>query len=359
VYFKYQPTVEGYYSIASMLDITANEINPVLIFYSSASSQNVSEYSKQIIDGGGVSNTYTKNFYHEVYRATGTETTIVFCITAESMTDAAFPIDIDFMLTRIGDYADDEIGEIVEPDSIEFLESLVGTEVLSPKGTFKYAAQIDPSLPNTLQSKYFALNPEDGFYHVYDKEKYADNNGYGPVLYAKLTQDCEVYVTGQDTYFNNAKPNQMFLSKVVGKATCSLHQLNGKNYIKFFYEMDYSDENNSKYRYKWAYRINNNGEETSVQIYFTSGYATPAVVDEYGQSDIANPTYKYLTKDGTFPVTEKIKQFLQDFAIASTLFRDGIGEAETGNSNSNSGKEIVKYTSDEDSQWLFACGYYE
>lgn len=38
----------------------------------------------------------------------------------------------------------------------------------------------------------------DGFYHEYDLEKYADNDGWGPILFAKLNKDIEVMNYGDD-----------------------------------------------------------------------------------------------------------------------------------------------------------------
>ena len=54
--------------------------------------------------------------------------------------------------------------------------------------------------------------------------------------------------------------------------------------------------------------------------------------------------------DGVVPVTEELAEFLQKFAISQRYFADGDGWVET-----NSRKSIDAY---EDSQWLFACGYY-
>ena len=52
--------------------------------------------------------------------------------------------------------------------------------------------------------------------------------------------------------------------------------------------------------------------------------------------------------DGVVPVTPELKDFLQKFAIQRQYFADGEGHVDrTG---------VYAY---EDSQWLFACGYYE
>ena len=51
--------------------------------------------------------------------------------------------------------------------------------------------------------------------------------------------------------------------------------------------------------------------------------------------------------DGVAPVTAELAEFLQKFAISQRYFADGDGWAEQ--------RGIYAY---EDSQWLFACGYY-
>ena len=52
--------------------------------------------------------------------------------------------------------------------------------------------------------------------------------------------------------------------------------------------------------------------------------------------------------DGVAPVTGELAEFLQKFSVSQRYFADGDGWAER--------RGIHAY---EDSQWLFACGYYE
>ena len=62
-----------------------------------------------------------------------------------------------------------------------------------------------------------------------------------------------------------------------------------------------------------------------------------------GYADVTN-------RDGKFPVTPELKDFLQEYSISQLLFRDGNGWVEE---NPN-----IKVDAMEDDQWLFACGYY-
>ncbi len=50
---------------------------------------------------------------------------------------------------------------------------------------------------------------------------------------------------------------------------------------------------------------------------------------------------------GLVPVTPELKEFLYNFSVSNQYFWDGNGVAETAG-----------YNSDENSQWLFACGYF-
>ena len=59
--------------------------------------------------------------------------------------------------------------------------------------------------------------------------------------------------------------------------------------------------------------------------------------------------YADIAIDGRCPVTEELKQFLQKYSVSQKLFSDGNGWAE---------QYVPRYDAYEDSQWLFACGYY-
>ncbi len=56
-----------------------------------------------------------------------------------------------------------------------------------------------------------------------------------------------------------------------------------------------------------------------------------------------------VNSEGCVPVTNELKEFLYNLSVSNQYFWDGNGWAET-----NGG-----YQSDEESQWLFACGYYK
>ena len=59
--------------------------------------------------------------------------------------------------------------------------------------------------------------------------------------------------------------------------------------------------------------------------------------------------YADIAIKGRCPVTEELKDFLQKYSVSQKLFSDGNGWAE---------QHVPRYDAYEDSQWLFACGYY-
>ena len=76
-----------------------------------------------------------------------------------------------------------------------------------------------------------------------------------------------------------------------------------------------------------------------MNIYYLNGRNYTSFIHDY----YAN----YVNADGCYPVTEELKAFLMDYATSQAIFNDGDGLA-----------ELAGYNSDEESQWLFACGYY-
>ncbi len=74
----------------------------------------------------------------------------------------------------------------------------------------------------------------------------------------------------------------------------------------------------------------------------------------------ANGYMANANSDGCYPVTEELKRFLQDYAKSQSLFFDGNGLAETKYYEDENGRPVSgpAYVSDENSQWMYACGYY-
>lgn len=175
-YFSVVPKSNGIYVFQSLIDITANEVNPVLYRYYAPQVYPENQVP-DVVDGGGAENTYTKNFKYTIYLdGEYVNNDFKFCIEAKSIKKEAFPIVIDFLLERDGEYSDG-VGEAVPVNPTEDFKPTPEYTGM----TFKLAAQYN----NGIQDEdLFKLNPEDGYYHLYD----AATDTYGVILYATITR---------------------------------------------------------------------------------------------------------------------------------------------------------------------------
>lgn len=278
LYFKYQPSAAGVYSVTSLVDVTANSVNPILDVYIVNNGGYSSDTPAYTQDDGGECGTYTKNFKWEIQLDDDMVSNAYgFVIRTESLNASAFPINIDFVVERDGEYT----GETkISYRSLTPVENFVQTPEYD-KNTYKfvYAADMNGTV---LDSRLYALCPDDGFYHQYDEE----TGTFGKVLYAKVSSDNAIIATGTGTGF-----------------------LDGLIVNKFY----------SSYY-----------EEYIDYTYFINAYGG------------------YTNSDGVYAVTEELREYLQSYAVGQRLFNDGNGLAESGGG----------YNSDEEDQWLFACGCY-
>lgn len=302
VYYMYEPQGSGVYSIWSMLNVTANEVNPILDAYY-GSKQYVSD-KVTVIDDGGSSSTYTKNFKYEVHiNEDELNGVFIFGIKAESRVENAFPIDVDFMITYESDYVrEDPDYEMVIPRT-----NFVQTPEIS--GNWTYFASLSEN--NVLDGNLVKFNEADGYYHLYDKE----TGAFGATLYAKVSEPCAILEESFTT-----------VEYVGNKALSIFYKGKYLNY-KLFIE-GYDSLHAHEYITAELY--------ADASLYYSDGRTGPVK----GYRD-------YCNSDGVYPVTEELKEFLQGYAVNQRMFNDGNGWAE------NHG-----YNSSEENQWLFACGVY-
>lgn len=191
-WFRYAPTAQGKYVIESWVDVTENELNPIMVHYAGTSQYVNLDYPVGTYDGGGTSSTFSKNFRFEL-ELSGNMVGNVWAFQLYVDCKGEYPVNVDFTIKLIGDYGGtDDKYETVLPNG-PFWD---GTE---PDGEWTYNYM---DTGRVLDSSRFKLN-EDGFYYLYDEEKYADNGGWGPMLFAKLNKDCEVLVTESGNGFND------------------------------------------------------------------------------------------------------------------------------------------------------------
>lgn len=284
VFYQIKPAYAGWYSLESWVEISENEVNPILEYYNG--TEQGGKYWDSTINSGGAASTYTKNFRFEVQLGKLEVGNVwAFGIHVESKNEK-YPIAVDFTIKFEGTY------EALEPN-YTVVEAKGPFDISStPAGRFEYNYKATNSV---LMGSRFKLNKADGFYHLYDEKQYADNGGYGPVLYAKITKPSEV-----------------------------------------LYSVDYGFTSNL----------------INLAIEYHDPFNYNLII--YKDYNKFIDTYKdYCNADGVHPVNEELKQFLQEWAIVQSYFHDGSGFAESGVAETG-----VKLISSFEDQWLFGCGYY-
>ena len=402
IFYEFVPTSAGTYVIESLVDTAAQAYNPVMLVYLGSSQFKQYDHEQ---DGGGAEGNYTKNFRYEM-RVDDDEIGAVFTFAIRlDAKSSDFPQYVDFSLQLDSTYnRQDTISVMQIPSDMYALmfghikalcemtpaqfsdtvgmEQQQGTAVQEALRTLKFTteeAYFAQSIQNLYavmrQSRYsavagylrsiynasgayvgaetvqngrnvfdgdmYALNPETGVYHVYDTVKYASNGGYGPMLYADITVACR--------FLDLPFPQ---IEYVGNKAlTVASGTKNYKQFIEGFDALIIDPPSLDLGPYYCASTCPCLSQKRCEGACLTScAYChadcrrvSPLQLRGLGYADVVN-------RDGRFPVTPEIKEFLQEYSISQLLFRDGNGWVEE---NPN-----VKVDAMEDDQWLFACGYY-
>lgn len=296
VLFFFQPKISGIYTFLTFADTTADEVNPMIKLYRGILPHTpfYENYYEGVYDDGGAAGRFTKNVR----------------------------FDYDIADNEIGGnglmfllYSNSISGDKSYPLQVDFIFKREGEFATREDDDYSNAQVV-----NRTDMSSHTETPEGEFkffvYHpsvknrVLDQKKVApnpaDNNYYYFVdengnftdkLYAVLAQGNEV----MDTGFNNPDVRLYYLTEKKGKPAY--------NYQEFM---------------------------LGATGYLTSGC---------------------LNSDGAFPVNEELKLFLQRYAVSERLFYDGFGFAEMSGVDED-GNPNPDYDSDEESQWLYACGYY-
>jgi hypothetical protein len=216
------------------------------------------------LDDGGESSTYTKNVTWQV-QISNDYVGNVYCfgIRTESIRMDAYPINIDFVFEREGEFEE----ETVEYPSVEPVENFKTAADVS--GTYvSFASQ---NKVTTSSSSYYLLdaskvkfNPTDGYYHMYN-----ERTGYGATLYAKINVDFEAMSTDS---------GKGFLDELVNL------RVNGKNYTNFI--KAYSNYVNSDGAYPLTEELKVFLQEFAIsQRMFSDGNGTAELFYNYQSSE--------------------------------------------------------------------------
>ena len=341
-YIRFAPQSNGTYTVESWVSASEDEINPVCMAYLGSSQYVYGEYR---VTDVGACGSYTRNFIHTVNIADdnisssgGGSQTFLFAVGAEPKS-GVYPVNITFAVKWNGGWGSHESNRttiIPEQDWSAFDfdafndlagGELVGAQTLYPNTDSSYIFDED-------KYKVWSVSEGgDGVYHVYDKELYPDTNGYGPILVAYINIPCE-YLPGAsfaeiDTIGFGA------LSKVQG-------MYNYKVFIEGF-----AAAANAGYYCVDDCLCHVDGSLPAcafgcLDCTKDCTNADPAIMNVKGYSDLCNA-------DGVAPVTPELALFFQRYAEGQRFFADGGGIVDG----------YYPVDAYEDSQWLFACAYYE
>ena len=348
VYFEFTPSKAGTYAIESWVDVSAGMYDPVADVYYGSSQFKYYAYQ---LDGGGASLGYTTNFRHTVEVD---ESFIGNCYTFAVFVngkDATYPINVDFAITYEGGYTYDWIvSNLVFPEFIPNDSSYSSwysdyyNYLEADKAKYGSSSYVDASV--TIDGKRvfdevnYKLNPDDGYYHVFDLEKYAAYGGWGPILYASISTPTMFIDSAFNTIEYAGNKN----------LTVSSGTENYKLFIEGF----------EKLTQRYSLEVGPYFCGDTCECYATNGGAC-AIEDNcktcakngclmIPKKYIGQRGYADIAIAGRCPVTEELKDFLQKYSVNQKLFSDGNGWAE---------QYVPRYDAYEDSQWLFACGYYK
>lgn len=346
IYFEFAPQTNGTYTVESWASITDDEINPIAVAYYGSSNYKHSPYT---VEDVGAVGSFTRNFVHTVEIADqnissgGGSQTFTFAVSAETKS-GLYPVTYTFAVKRNGGFDLNGAKSTMIPldhsdfDHFDFdaFNKMAGGVIIGAETLFRDENGKEKPGAYVFESSRYELwkveDGGDGMYHVYDTVKYAANDGYGPVLVAYITSPCrfldkaftEIEAVGNKALTVNGTENyKQFIEGWSALASGGYYCVSDCPCHK-----DSVDPN----------RACPPGCPTCKSV------CTPCPADMMGKSGYAS----YCNADGVAPVTEELAKFLQKFAISQRYFADGTGWAEQSG--------IHAY---EDSQWLFACGYYK
>lgn len=393
LFYCFAPTVPGKYSIETWVDCAANEINPKIDIYSGSFA---AAYYQYTVNDGGSFSSYTKNAKFEV-QITEAEigNVFIFAIKAD-MKEGNYPCMVDFALSLNGSPEE----RVIYSNLVIPTEDFVQTPEYS-KSEYKFVyPEIRKDGFNLFDASRFKLFSKDedingdgvgdgdGYYHLFDETKYSENGGYGPILYASITSPCRFYKETNTSFttieyegnkaltINGTENHKLFIEGLdallvdppsldIGPYMCILGcpcRESGSCVGVCAESCERCLDGCRKLSQEVVdFILEKNGAQSFGTFCLDSCKCNGAFCYDDCTANCCIDCYKmpkqfkgyraYCNSDGVYAVTQELKDFLQGFSVSQSLFRDGEGFVET--------HPIWDVDADEDSQWLFACGYYE
>ncbi len=343
-YFEFVPQLNGVYTIESWANTTDDEINPICYAYLGSFAYKHGEYKVTTI---GECGSYTRNFVHTVQVAdenlgnSGSQS-FSFGISAETKS-GVFPATFSFAIKRNGDFDYDRSEKTTMIPTFDWSDfdftsfnalaggTKVGAQTLYPGTTDSYVFAEVEYVTGKINYKVWEKSAGgDGVYHVYDEEKYAANNGYGPILFAYVNTPCQ-YLETSLTHVEDAGNNAL----TVNNGT--------ENYRQFIKGFEAVAAGGFYCTFNCPCHTDGSPLACAPGCTTCTVYCRPCPTELMNAEGYAQKC----NADGVVPVTPELKDFLQKFAISGGYFADGEGHVDS--------RGVYAY---EDSQWLFACGYY-
>ncbi len=358
VFFQFEPAEGGTYAVTSWMDAVANTVNPTARYYGANPSY---KELQAIVDDGGESNTYTKNFKLEVQIAdeqigANMQPAFTFGVSA-SAKDSKYPIRIYFAITLDGEFKLDH----TESTLMIPQEELVHQKDYDPtKYEFvgaEFSMTSNGNTANVFDSDNYRMWSKneggDNYYHLYDEVKYASTEGYGPILYAKISSPCRFI---EDPFTSIEYRGNKALTLADGTENYKLF-IEGFEYLNYE-TLSQSPTGKPPYFCVLECPCRASGTCDSAELVGVVGACITGCEKCHPscrtvtEEAIGHKGYGNFTNmDGCYGVTEELRDFLQKYSISQWLFFDGQGFVET--------HDTIKVFAGEDDQWLFACGYYK
>ncbi len=328
-YFVYNSSKSGAVTLESLLDTTANEVTPILEECFHITNADV----KKTVKGGGAESTYTKNFKYEQELSDSQET--LFKLRVETLNKKAFPITVDVLITRTGDYH-----EYVPPE-ITLMEAKMLTLPTDDFSALEYEAYEDlgggawrAAMPTTEETgkeyRFTAFGLQND--RQLDEEMVVEYNGY--YYYNK---NYKVLDEG-----GNKKPKEADLSRpvyvVLNRDINTLFETwEGVQNSDIYFQ---ANEGLSWYPSHICYEAEHPSDPDKVGLDYNKFF------DAY--SGKAN-------SDGAYLVTTELKKYLYDISVALQFFYDGMGLYDY---RIEEGQPYGCRTS-ASARWLLLCGTYD
>lgn len=395
-YYRFTPMQSGDYIIESWADTVENVVNPICEKYEGQIGF-VKPNPEYVLNGGGESNTYTKNFRF-IFSIGGSYVgnPCFFKIKAETESNQD-EILVDFYLkwTPYSGAEDKTSIVIWEPEELKTVPAPVGnwtpsyTEVKNG-GSSKY---LFANKVNGVER--FVYNEDDGFYHVENKT--------GPILYSIVGNGALNYGNRLISFadFARNRYNDLIIFDKNGNGVDLSFALAGfygyverfrmtENFTVSTAVYEEKDRQTTEYpvgsrpydcegkeivkqeliayeniTYHWTnYLLNVYVEGSTSPTKYYIEYFKYEEFKKYYESTRSYVNYA-VRPAGTditqsvYPVTKELKEMLQMFVKVRQYFYDGFGLLDAVSFDEEGGNASVVYDAYENDMWLLTCGYFK